>query len=45
MPMANDTDMKPHVQTYHSVLGMLKYGAVICVLIGLFVVWLISGAK
>ena len=43
--MADDTDMKPHVETYHSVLGVMKYGAVACLLIGLFVVWLISGAK
>jgi hypothetical protein len=45
MPMASDTDMKAHVGTYRSVLGMMKYGAVVCLLIGFFVVWLISGAK
>jgi hypothetical protein len=40
--MANQTDMKPHEATYHSVIGLLKYGAVACFLIAMIVVWLIS---
>ena len=45
--MAGHTDMKPHEQTYHSVIGMLKYGAVACIIIAAIVIWLISsgGAK
>jgi hypothetical protein len=40
--MAGDTDMKPHEQTYHSVIAMLKWGAVACIIIAAFVIWLIS---
>ena len=45
--MAGQTDMKPHEQTYHSVIGLLKYGAVACIIIAAIVIWLISsgGAK
>lgn len=43
--MADHTDMKPHEATYHSVLNMLKYGAVGCFLVALIVIWLISGHK
>ena len=43
--MADQTDMKPHEATYHSVLGLLKYGAVGCMLIAAIVIWLISGHK
>ena len=43
--MAGDTDMKPHQQTYHSVLGLLKYGAVSCLVVAAIVIWLISGHK
>jgi len=41
--MAGDTDMKPHEQTYSSVIGLLKWGAVVCILIAAVVIWLISG--
>ncbi|HEX4695677.1 aa3-type cytochrome c oxidase subunit IV [Sphingomonas sp.] len=40
--MASDTDLKPHQQTYHSVLGLLKYGAVSCLVVAAIVIWLIS---
>ena len=40
--MADQTDMKAHEATYHSVLGMLKYGAVGCFFIAAIVIWLIS---
>ena len=41
--MASHTDMKPHEETYVSVIGLLKWGAVACVVIAAFVIWLISG--
>ena len=40
--MADQTDMKPHEATYHSVIGLLKYGAVACFLIGFVVVLMIA---
>ena len=40
--MADHTDMKPHQATYHSVIAMLKYGAVGCFAIAAVVIWLIS---
>jgi hypothetical protein len=40
--MANDTDMKAHVSTYNSVMGLLKWGAVACAILAFFVIWLIS---
>jgi len=43
--MADHTDMKSHEATYHSVLGMLKYGAVVSFAIGAIVILLISGHK
>ena len=43
--MADHTDMKPHEATYHSVLGLLKYGAVACFVIAAIVILLISGHK
>ena len=44
--MADQTDMKAHEATYHSVLGMLKYGAVACFAIAFIVIFLItSGHK
>ena len=36
------TDMKPHVQTYDSVIGLLKWGAVGCAIIAALVIWLIA---
>jgi len=41
--MAGNGDMKAHEQTYHSVIGLLKYGAVACFVIAFGVIWLISG--
>ena len=41
--MAGNGDMKAHEQTYHSVMGLLKYGAVACFVIAFGVIWLISG--
>ena len=43
--MADHTDMKPHQQTYHSVLGLLKYGAIGCLVVAAIVIWLISGHR
>jgi len=45
--MAGNGDMNAqinaHRATYESVIGLLKYGAVACLLIAFFVVWLIAG--
>lgn len=41
--MADETDIKAHEATYHSVLGLMKYGAVACFAIAMLVIWLISG--
>ena len=40
--MAEQSDMKAHVATYTSVMAMLKWGAVVCFLIGMGVVLLIA---
>lgn len=40
--MAGDTDMKPHEQTYSSVIALFKWGAVACLIIAAIVIWLIS---
>jgi len=40
--MAGNGDMKAHEQTYHSVIGLLKYGALACIVIAFVVIWLIS---
>ncbi len=39
--MAEHTDMKTHVATYSSVIGLLKWGAVGCFFVAFFVIWLI----
>ena len=36
------TDLKPHVQTYGGVIAMLKWGTVACVAIAALVIWLIA---
>ena len=41
--MAEQKEMQAHVATYNSVMGMLKWGAVACFLIGMGVVFLIAG--
>ena len=41
--MAGNGDMKAHEATYHSVIALLKYGAVGCFVIAFGVIWLISG--
>lgn len=41
--MAGNGDMKAHESTYHSVIGLLKYGAVACFVIAFVVIYLISG--
>ena len=41
--MAGNGDMKAHQSTYHSVMGLLKWGALACFLIAFAVLWLISG--
>ncbi|WP_374942595.1 aa3-type cytochrome c oxidase subunit IV [Sphingomonas sp.] len=43
--MADETssgNMKGHVATYSSVIGMLKWGAVACFVIAAGIIWLIS---
>jgi hypothetical protein len=40
--MAGNGDMKAHEQTYHGVIGLLKYGALACIAIAFGVIWLIS---
>ena len=35
-------DMPAHVDTYGSVMGLLKWGAVGCFLIAMLVIWLIA---
>jgi hypothetical protein len=42
MTMANEGEMKAHEATYFSMIGMLKWGAVVCFLIAFLVIWLIS---
>jgi len=41
--MAGDGEIKVHEATYHSVIGLLKWGAVGCLVIAFLVIWLISG--
>ncbi|WP_375397714.1 aa3-type cytochrome c oxidase subunit IV [uncultured Sphingomonas sp.] len=41
--MADDTDIKTHEATYHSILGLMKYGAGACFVIAMIVVFFISG--
>jgi hypothetical protein len=45
MAMAGDSDMKAHEATYHSVIGLLKWGAVACFIIAFAVIWLIHPTK
>lgn len=40
--MAGDGNMKAHEATYGSVIGLLKWGTLACVVIALFVIWLIA---
>ncbi len=40
--MAGNGDMKAHESTYHSVIALLKYGAVACFVIAFAVIYLIS---
>ena len=42
MAQQGDMDIKAHVSTYGSVMALLKWGAVVCFLIGAGVVWLIA---
>jgi len=46
--MAGSSDLgggniEKHRETYHRVLGLMKYGAVACFVIAFGVVWLIAG--
>ncbi|CUS44132.1 aa3-type cytochrome c oxidase subunit IV [Sphingomonas sp. QA11] len=41
--MAGNGDIKFHEETYHKVIGLLKWGAIACFLIAALVIWLISG--
>lgn len=40
--MADPADMNSHESTYSGMIGLLKYGAIVCFLLAFFVVWLIS---
>lgn len=40
--MADDANMKGHVATYDSLIGLLKWGAVGVAIIVAFVIWLIA---
>jgi hypothetical protein len=40
--MADHFDMKAHQSTYGSVMGMMKWGTIICALIAALVIWLIA---
>ncbi|MGY4397617.1 hypothetical protein ACVWZA_002811 [Sphingomonas sp. UYAg733] len=40
--MAGNGDMKAHEATYHSIIGLLKWGAVACAVIAAAVIWLIA---
>ena len=35
-------DLKPHLATYDRVIGMLKWGAIGCAIVALFIIWLIA---
>lgn len=35
-------DMPAHVDTYARVMGLLKWGTVVCAIIAAFVIWLIA---
>jgi hypothetical protein len=39
--MAANGDMKAHVSTYHSIIRLLRVGAVACFIIAFFIIWLI----
>jgi hypothetical protein len=36
------TDMKPHVQTYDGVIGLLKWGTIASLAVAALVVWMIA---
>jgi hypothetical protein len=38
---AEGNDMQAHVRSYSFFAGMMKWGAVVCFIIGLVVLWLI----
>ena len=40
--MAGNTNLKPHVQTYDRMIGLLKWGAVASALVVALVIWLIA---
>ena len=40
--MAGNGDMKAHESTYAAIIGLLKYGAIACVIIALLVIWIIA---
>ena len=40
--MADDADLKGHVATYDSMIGLLKWGGVAVFIITFLVIWLIS---
>ena len=42
MASHGDMNIKPHVATYGSVIGMLKWGTVGCAVVAALVIWLIA---
>lgn len=38
----NGMDMPAHVDTYSSVMAMMKWGTVACAVLAAFVIWLIA---
>ncbi len=38
----NAMDMKAHAATYEGVMGFMKWGTAVCIVIAAFVVWLIA---
>jgi len=40
--MATKGDMKAHESTYYSIMGLLRWGALGCLIIAFLVIWLIS---
>ena len=42
MASNGDMNIKAHVSTYGSVIGLLKWGTVGCAVVAAFVIWLIA---
>lgn len=40
--MADHADLETHVSTYDRIIGLLKWGAIVCFIVTFFVIWLIA---